>query len=65
MCIISDMVSVYDGDDDGAAVLVLKNFPTKEFIFTKLSGIATEINFINLTYYWIISFRLTKSMYGK
>ena len=43
--------------ENGTSHLVLKNFPTKEFIFDKLSDIATEINFINLTYYWIVTFK--------
>jgi 2-polyprenyl-3-methyl-5-hydroxy-6-metoxy-1,4-benzoquinol methylase len=47
--------------EDGTSHLVLKNFPTKEFIINQLSGIATEMNFINLTYYWIVSFRLKKT----
>jgi len=41
--------------ENGTSHLVLKNFPTKDFIFQKLSSIATEINFINFTYYWIVS----------
>ena len=51
--------------ENGTLHLVLKNFPTKEFIFNKLSGVATEINFINLTYYWIVSFRLKESTSDK
>lgn len=43
--------------EDGTAHLVLKNFPKKEFILNKLSSIATEIEFINLKYYWIVSFK--------
>jgi ubiquinone/menaquinone biosynthesis C-methylase UbiE len=43
--------------ENGTSHLVLKNFPTEKFIFQKLSGIATEFNFINLTYYWILSYK--------
>ncbi len=50
---------------NGTSHLVLKNFPTQEFIFSKLSSIATEINFVNLTYFWIVSFRLTKKIGNK
>ena len=39
---------------NGSSHLVLKIFPTKDFLFEKLSSIATEINFINLKYYWIL-----------
>jgi 2-polyprenyl-3-methyl-5-hydroxy-6-metoxy-1,4-benzoquinol methylase len=39
--------------------LVLKNFPTKEFIMDKFSTIASAVDFLKLTYYWIASFRLT------
>ena len=41
--------------------LVLKNFPTKEFIFSKLKDTATDINYIDLTYFWIVSFRFRNS----
>ena len=51
--------------ENGTLHLVLKNFPTKDFIFQKLSGIATEINFINLTYYWIVSCKLTENRNDK
>jgi len=43
--------------ENGTSHLVLKNFPTEKFIFQTLSGIATEINIINLTYYWILSYK--------
>lgn len=38
--------------------LVLKNFPTKDFLVQKLSDIATDFNFISLTHYWIASCQL-------
>jgi len=43
--------------ENGTSHLVLKNFPTEKFIFQTLSGKATEINIINLTYYWILSYK--------
>ena len=43
--------------DNGTTHLVLKNFPTENFLRQKLSNIATDIKFINLTYYWILSYR--------
>jgi 2-polyprenyl-3-methyl-5-hydroxy-6-metoxy-1,4-benzoquinol methylase len=42
---------------NGTSYLILKNFPQEKFIFQTLSGIATEINIINLTYYWILSYQ--------
>lgn len=44
--------------EDGSRHLVLKNFPTKDFLVQKLSTIADEINFIELEYYWIVSCKL-------
>lgn len=41
--------------ENGTTHLVLKNFPTEEFLFQKLSRIGTEITFVKLTYYWIVS----------
>ena len=46
--------------ENGTSHLVLKNFPTQELIFDKLSSVAVDINFINLEYYWIVSCRLNK-----
>lgn len=46
--------------ENGTSHSVLKNFPTQDLIFEKLSGIAVDINFINLEYYWIVSCRLNK-----
>jgi ubiquinone/menaquinone biosynthesis C-methylase UbiE len=43
--------------DNGTTHRVLKNFPTEDFLREKLSAIATDIKFINLTYYWILSYR--------
>lgn len=44
--------------ENGTSHLVLKNFPTKDFLIQKLSSVATEINFINLEFYWIISCKI-------
>jgi len=43
--------------ENGTTHFVLKNFPTQEYISQKLSEIATDITFINLTYYWILSYK--------
>ena len=43
--------------ENGISHLVLKNFPTRGFLTQKLSGIATDINHIDLKYYWIVSCR--------
>jgi ubiquinone/menaquinone biosynthesis C-methylase UbiE len=42
---------------NGSSHLVLKNFPTKEFILKKLQRKAVEINFANFNYYWVLSYR--------
>jgi SAM-dependent methyltransferase len=44
--------------DNGTPHLVLKNFPTKDFLLQKLSNIATDIRYVSLKYYWIVSCRL-------
>lgn len=44
--------------ENGTDHLVLKNFPTKEFIGQKLSKIATDFNFIKTKYYWIVSCKM-------
>jgi 2-polyprenyl-3-methyl-5-hydroxy-6-metoxy-1,4-benzoquinol methylase len=43
--------------ENGTTHLVLKNFPTESFLREKLTNIATDLKFINLTYYWILSYR--------
>lgn len=40
--------------DDGTAHLVLKNFPTKEFLIQKLSPFSKQVEFIDLDNYWIV-----------
>lgn len=47
--------------ENGSSHLVLKNFPTKEFLVQKLSSVATDINSINLKYYWIVSCKLNET----
>lgn len=42
---------------DGRLYKVIKNFPAEEFILNKLEGKAEEINFINLKYYWLLSYK--------
>ena len=39
--------------EDGSTYEVLKNFPNNDFLYSKLSKIATNINFIDLDHYWI------------
>jgi ubiquinone/menaquinone biosynthesis C-methylase UbiE len=51
--------------ENNTSHLVLKNFPTKDFVLQKLSSIATEINFINFTYYWLVSCKLTENRNDK
>lgn len=47
--------------EDGTAHVVLKNFPTEDFLFQKLSRIATDIEVVKLTYYWIASCKIKRS----
>lgn len=44
--------------ENGTPHLVLKNFPTEDFLVQKLSTIATDISVTSLEYYWIASGRL-------
>ncbi len=43
--------------DNGTAHKVLKNFYTEKRIRQSLKGKATDINFINLEYYWILEYK--------
>ena len=43
--------------EDGTTHRVLKNFPTEKFIRQLLLCKATDINFINLKYYWILKYK--------
>lgn len=42
--------------DDGSEHLVLKNFMTEEVIRQKLEGKAKNIHFVNMKYYWLLSY---------
>jgi len=46
---------------DGSSHLVLKNFPSREFILGKLKRKGEEMNFVNLKYYWIFSYKKIKT----
>ena len=43
--------------NDGSDHLVLKNFPDKEFVLKKLEKKDEEINFVNLKYFWFLSYK--------
>lgn len=43
--------------EDGTTHLVLKNFPIESFLRTTLAGIATDFKFINLKYYWVLTYK--------
>ncbi|MEJ7679207.1 MAG: class I SAM-dependent methyltransferase [Segetibacter sp.] len=43
--------------ENGSIHKVLKNFPTKKFLRQILKDKATNINIINLEYYWILTFK--------
>lgn len=43
---------------DGSCHLVLKNYPTKEFLSQTLSRVGTDINVVHLKHYWIASCRV-------
>lgn len=43
--------------ENGTIHKVLKNFPTETFIRQLLADKATDIEFINLNYYWILKYR--------
>ena len=44
--------------EDGTTHKVVKNFPTEYFIRQNLEEKAEELNFVNLQYYWIVSYRV-------
>jgi 2-polyprenyl-3-methyl-5-hydroxy-6-metoxy-1,4-benzoquinol methylase len=44
--------------ENGSTHLVLKNFPTKDFLHQKLSRISSEIDYKQLEYYWIVSCKI-------
>lgn len=43
--------------ENGTSHVVLKNFPTREFMVNKLSGVAAALNYTSLPYYWITGFQ--------
>lgn len=43
--------------ENGTTHKVLKNFPTEKFIRQLLTNKATDIEFINLQYYWILKYK--------
>jgi 2-polyprenyl-3-methyl-5-hydroxy-6-metoxy-1,4-benzoquinol methylase len=43
--------------ENGSTHKVLKNFPTETFIQQLLTDRAADINFINLQYYWILTYK--------
>ncbi|MDX5482669.1 MAG: class I SAM-dependent methyltransferase [Hymenobacteraceae bacterium] len=47
--------------DDGSTHLVLKNFPTEEYIRELLQGQATDIEFISLEHYWVLRYKTLKT----
>jgi len=44
--------------EDGTTHLVLKNFPTKEFLVERLSKFSMEIQYTELEHYWIVICKL-------
>jgi SAM-dependent methyltransferase len=43
---------------DESEHIVLKNFPTKEFMEKELEGKVREMSFTNLEYYWILNYKI-------
>ena len=43
--------------EDGTDHLVLKNFPHQDFLLSKLKSRATDVQYIGLDYYWILSYK--------
>ena len=44
--------------EDGTTHLILKNFPTEDFLIQKLIAKVENIKFINLKYYWILTYTI-------
>lgn len=42
---------------DGTTHLVLKNFPTENFLIEKLSPVAIDLKYISLKYYWLLTYQ--------
>jgi 2-polyprenyl-3-methyl-5-hydroxy-6-metoxy-1,4-benzoquinol methylase len=45
--------------EDGSTHQVLKNFPTKQFIHGILADKVRDVDFVNLTYYWLLKYRIS------
>jgi 2-polyprenyl-3-methyl-5-hydroxy-6-metoxy-1,4-benzoquinol methylase len=43
--------------EDGTMHLIMKNFPTENFLREKLAELAINIQFIKLKYFWILSYK--------
>jgi 2-polyprenyl-3-methyl-5-hydroxy-6-metoxy-1,4-benzoquinol methylase len=43
--------------EDATTHLVLKNFPTESFLRKKLADFVTNLEFINLKYYWVLTYK--------
>lgn len=43
---------------DGSSHRVLKNFPSQEFLYEKVKGFASRVNYIQLRYFWILEVSL-------
>ncbi|MBS1511229.1 MAG: class I SAM-dependent methyltransferase [Bacteroidetes bacterium] len=41
---------------NGSTHVICKNFPSKNFVLEQLKGVADEIRFIDLEYYWIVKY---------
>lgn len=44
---------------NGTEHLVIKNFPTDNFLCKQLNGLATDFEIINLKYFWLLCYRTT------
>ena len=43
--------------EDETTHLVLKNFPTENFLRKKFADIVSNLKFINLKYYWVLTYK--------
>lgn len=46
--------------ENGSSHLVLKNFPSRDLLIEKLSAFSSDINYIDLDNYWIVTSKLKK-----
>ena len=44
--------------ENGTTHLVLKNFPSQEFLIQKLARFSKHVNYIDLEHYWIVYYKL-------